>query len=209
VNDWLAILENFLPSEVIQNLTFKNVAISDSETKSLFDIDKFKSVKSILSSGQNIILYMVTEILSHIRSDSLILYDEPETHLHPNAISSLMNSLFDLVERFHSFCVIATHSPLIIQEIPARNIFVIEREGNAASVRALERESLGENLTVITQDIFGNGEVPRNFIKSIQVLLSKGKSFDEIVQILESDNIPMTSNIKLYIKALQLSNEKS
>jgi hypothetical protein len=78
-----------------------------------------------------------------------------------------------------------------------------------ASVRALERESLGENLTVITQDIFGNGEVPRNFIKSIQVLLSKGKSFDEIVQILESDNIPMTSNIKLYIKALQLSNEKS
>ena len=89
----------------------------------------------------------------------MILFDEPETHLHPNAISSLLNTIFRLVKRFESFCIIATHSPLIIQEIPARNIFIIERENNIAFVRELERESFGENLTVITQDIFGNKEI--------------------------------------------------
>ena len=155
-----------------------------------------------LSSGQNIILYMVTEILSHIRFDSLILYDEPETHLHPNAISTLMNTLFDLVKRFQSFCVIATHSPLIIQEIPSRNIFVIEREDNSASIRGLERESLGENLTVITQDIFGNAEVAKHFVTTIQDLITKGKTYSQIIELLESDHLPITSNIKLYIKAL-------
>lgn len=113
-----------------------------------------------------------------------------------------MNTLFDLVKRFQSFCVIATHSPLIIQEIPSRNIFVIEREDNSASVRGLERESLGENLTVITQDIFGNGEVSKHFITTIQGLIKKGKTYSQIIELLESDHLPITSNIKLYIKAL-------
>lgn len=200
-NEWYKILSNFIVPEIL-DIAFVKVEDFIVQHNYVFSESKFVEIRKVLSSGQSIILFMISEILSQIRFDSLILFDEPETHLHPNAISALLNTLFSLVKRFKSFCVIATHSPLIIQEIPARNIFVIERNDDLAFVRGLERESFGENLTVITQDIFGNKEVPRHFISLIEELISKGKSYSEIISILESDNLPITSNIRLYIKAL-------
>ncbi len=200
-NDWYKILSNFIIIDIL-DIAFEKVEDFINSYNYIFKEDKFNEIRKFLSSGQSIILFMVSEILSQVRYDSLILFDEPETHLHPNAISALLNTLFDLVKRFQSFCVIATHSPLIIQEIPARNIFVIERENNLAYTRSLERESFGENLTVITQEIFGNRETPRHFINLISELVSKGKSYEEIVTILETDNLPVTSNVRLYIKAL-------
>jgi predicted ATPase len=197
---WINILRNFLPAEILEYINVKEI-----DDVRFFDKAEFEKVKLKLSSGQSIVLYMVTEILSNIRFDSLILFDEPETHLHPNAISALMNTLFALVKEFESFCVIATHSPLIVQELPSDNIFVIERDGNSAFVRGLERESLGENLTVITQDIFGNREVPKHFINLISELIAKGKSYPEIISLIESSSLPITSNIRLYIKTLMAS----
>jgi len=199
--DWIEILKKFLPNEIIESLRFKEIT-DDGKTFYPFDVDLFEKTKSKLSSGQSIILFIISEILSHIRYDSLILYDEPETHLHPNAISALVNTLFELVKRFQSFCIIATHSPLIIQEIPSRNIFIIEREEKSSRVRQLEWESLGENLTVITQDIFGNSQVPKHYMTTIQYLIHLQKNYDEIIKIMESDNLPVTSNIRLYVKTL-------
>jgi predicted ATPase len=203
---WNNILSRFLSNEIIEQLQFKELQLNVDKKTYVFDYEKFNSIKYKLSSGQNIILYLVSEILAQIRFDSLILFDEPETHLHPNAISALINTIFELVRTFQSFCIIATHSPIIIQEIPARNIFVIERDENKANIRGLERESFGENLTIITQDIFGNREVPRHFIKLISELVSKGKQYSEIVSILETENLPISSNISLYIKSLMTKN---
>jgi len=200
-NYWYEILNNFIDKDFIDGVFDKEEFAVGHFNYSFIEY-KFNDIRRHLSSGQSIILFMISEILSQIRYDSLILFDEPETHLHPNAISALLNALFDLVSKFESFCIIATHSPIIIQEIPARNIFVIERENNSAYIRQLERESFGENLTVITQEIFGNREEPRHFINLIRKLISKGKTYSEILSILESDNLPVTSNIRLYIKAL-------
>lgn len=200
-NEWFKTLCNFILPEILE-IAFDKEEDFINDYNYIFKEDRFSDIQIMLSSGQSIILYMISEILSQIRFDSLILFDEPETHLHPNAISALLNALFTLVKRFKSFCVLATHSPLIIQEIPARNIFILERENDSAYVRELERESFGENLTTITQDIFGNREVPRHFIKLIEDLISKGKMYSEIVSILESDQLPISSTIRLYIKTL-------
>lgn len=200
-NEWFKTLSNFIVPEILE-IIFDKEEDFINESNFVFKEERFSDIQIMLSSGQSIILYMISEILSQIRFDSLILFDEPETHLHPNAISSLLNALFTLVGRFRSFCVLATHSPLIIQEIPARNIFILEREDDSAYVRELERESFGENLTTITQDIFGNREVPRHFIKLIKDLISKGKTYSEIVSILETDQLPISTTIRLYIKTL-------
>lgn len=200
-NDWYKTLTSFIVPEIL-DVVFEKEEDFINQFNYKFNEHKFPEIRKMLSSGQSIILFLISEILSQIRYDSLILFDEPETHLHPNAISSLLNTLFSLVKRFKSFCVLATHSPLIVQEIPARNIFILEREDNLAYVRELERESFGENLTIITQDIFGNRDVPKHFITLIEELISKGKSYTEIISILETDQLPVTSNIRLYIKTL-------
>jgi predicted ATPase len=204
-NEWYQILTNFINVDIL-NIAFETREDFFSKESNYFFIEaKFVEINRILSSGQSIILYLISEILSQIRYDSLILFDEPETHLHPNSITALINTLYSIVDKFKSFCILATHSPIIIQEIPSRNIFVIERTGEYSTVRKLEKESLGENLTVITQDIFGTREIPKHFIILVQELLSKGKSYDEIISILESDNLPVSSNIRLYIKTLAIS----
>lgn len=43
------------------------------------------------SSGQIIMILILAEVLAYITEESLLLFDEPETHLHPNSISLFIN----------------------------------------------------------------------------------------------------------------------
>ena len=156
----------------------------------------------MLSSGQSIILYIISEIVANIRFDSIILYDEPETHLHPNAISQLINTLYELVNEFQSYCIIATHSPLIIREIMSKNVFVIEREGNYPSIRKIGIESFGENLTVLTDEVFGNRGIPKQYKLILERMVNNGFNFDQIINKLETDNVPLSLNARIYLKSL-------
>ena len=197
IGNWKVLLETFIPIQTVSQM-FE----SDWLGRYQFIPERFPDMYSTVSSGQNILLFIVTEIIAQIRYNSLLLYDEPETHLHPNAISELMNMIFELVHRYDSFCIIATHSPIIIQELQSRNIYVIEREGNYTSTRRLEKEPFGENLTVITDEIFGNREVPRHYFKLLRRLVNEGREFGEILSLIENDGVPLSLNARLFIKLL-------
>jgi predicted ATP-binding protein involved in virulence len=143
----------------------------------------------------------MTEIIANIRRDSLLLFDEPETHLHPNAISQLMNVIYELVNKFQSYCIITTHSPLIVQEVLSKSVKVIEKHENLVSVRQIAIESFGANLTTLTEEVFGNREIQKQYKKIINRMISNGKSYDDIVGILEREGFPLSINISLYIKS--------
>jgi len=201
-HQWIRILENFLEEDILSLF----IIIGDDEEYEVSH-DGFSKARKMLSSGQSILLYIITDIVANIRYDSIILYDEPETHLHPNAISQLMNTIFELVNRFQSFCIIATHSPLIIRELLSKNVYVINKEGTVSAVHKLERETFGENLTVLTDEIFGNREIPKQYRRILNKLVSAGNNFDEVLEKLESDDIPLSLNARLYLKSIV--NEKS
>ncbi|MBS1659496.1 MAG: AAA family ATPase [Bacteroidetes bacterium] len=203
VKEWKSILKKFTPSDFLAALFIE--APDEHGNHEIFDLEQYALRQRMLSSGQSILLYILTEIVAQIRLDSLILYDEPETHLHPNAISELMNSLFYLVEKFESFCIIGTHSPLIVQEMHSRDVYILTRnnEANLTEIRTLEQESFGENLTIITDEIFGNRTIPRHYMQKLKELVDENKTFDEIVRLLEPDaEIPLNLNVKLFIKSL-------
>ena len=157
-----------------------------------------------MSSGQSILMYVVTEILANIREDSLVLFDEPEMHLHPNAISKLVTMLNQILERFDSYAILATHSPIILQEMPSKNVLVFERTGDIPSVRGLGIESFGENITTITKNVFETVNTEPNY-KTVLKNLSKTRTFDE-VSILFNERLSLNSEI--YLKSCY-KNEKS
>lgn len=195
---WRNILLNFIDDDIVNGFIVQD----DSERNSLtVNIEYFNKVKEKLSSGQSILLFVISEIISNIRLDSLILFDEPETHLHPNAISQLMNLIYDLVHQFESYCIISTHSPLIIQELLSKNVYVIERHENTPSIRKIGLESFGENLTVLTEEVFGNKEISKQYKKIVSSLVDENYTYEEIVRKLESDGIPLSLNTRLYIKS--------
>jgi hypothetical protein len=94
-----------------------------------------------------------------------------------------------------------THSPLIIQELLSKNVYVIERNGNVPDIRKIGIESFGENLTTLTEDVFGNREIPKQYTKIIDEQVNKGKSFDDIISLIQFDEMPLSLNLRLYIKS--------
>lgn len=182
------------------------------DKKNLYDYEFNKDSVSIInkmSSGQKSIFLITTELIANIRYNSFILFDEPETHLHPNAITEFMNVIMELLQEFNSFGLVATHSPLIVREIFSENIFVLDKDETTLRVRKLEFETFGENLTTITNEIFGNRDVPKYYQKRIEELVESGKTYKEIESELQGE-VPLNLNIKILIKSLiQNRDEKS
>ncbi len=168
------------------------------------DVNRQNCIETFIrfSSGESMLFYIITKIISEIRFGSLILYDEPETHLHPNAISRLITALFALVEKFQSFCIISTHSPLVIQEIHARNIMILDREDKELHIRRMSKDSFGENLSVISEEIFDNKDVNKYHLELMRRMVEQRKTYDEIIGIFKFENLPVNLNTRLYLKAL-------
>lgn len=96
------ILETILPSSIMIELFLAN------EDEIKLDLDKLLAINKIISSGESTLLYLFCNIISNKRFDSLLLFDEPETHLHPNAITELMLAIYKLLYEFQSYAIIVT-----------------------------------------------------------------------------------------------------
>lgn len=210
------ILENILEKDTIEQFFLEesneedNIAFLNDEKKLSFQYNNIPSICNIISSGQNVLMYIFCNIIANIRYDSLILFDEPETHLHPNATSTLMTAIYKLIEDYKSYCIVSTHSPLIIREVLGRNVYVMEREDNYPSIRKIGLDSFGENLTVLTEEIFGNKEVAKYYQEKIRYLINQECSYERIVELLKTGNIPLSLNTTLFIKnIIESENAKS
>ena len=196
---WRTVLMNFIDVNILDEFILES---NDIKRDYEVDIKGFHSIKKRLSSGQSILLYIITQIVANIRVDSLLIYDEPETHLHPNAIVELMNTIYELVNEFEAYCLIATHSPMVIRELFSKNVFVMERHENVPSLRRIGLECFGENLGVLTDEVFGDKQMPKQYKKIIRNLIDAGNTFDQIVSLLEYDQFPLSLNARIYIANL-------
>ncbi len=157
-----------------------------------------KSEEILLSSGQSLIITTMTEVIAHIENESLLLFDEPETHLHPNALSNLIRMFNTLLIEFNSFAILSTHSPIIIQEIPSKFINLVERIDNNPYVRKLHIESFGENLTTITNEVFDVRNSESNY-KSWLENMAVTMSYDDILDTFENS---LSYNAMTYLNIL-------
>ncbi len=189
---------------ILQEYFKKLVAISGLNEETDFLHTKTNDFYKKFSSGQSILFYILTEVVANIEQESLILFDEPEIHLHPEAISQLISILNDLLVTFDSYAIIATHSPIVIQEIPAKYIYVFEREGDTPRIRRLGSESFGENLTAITENIFQTINIDENY-KQVLRTLSETMSYEEVNGLFESN---LSFNAKVYLGTLYNDTER-
>jgi predicted ATPase len=144
--------------------------LAESLNQEINDPDVEDSALSLLSSGQSILVHFVTSLLAWLEPNSLVLFDEPETHLHPNAVASLFNVLTAVLQEYESFAIVATHSPIVIQEIPAKRMIVFRREGNLTVAEPLLLESFGESITELTRHVFETNEVSTLYRRTLSRL---------------------------------------
>ena len=155
-------------------------ALMNLENLEKFEKDATKLFKK-LSSGHKIVLLTITRLVETLEERSLILIDEPESHLHPPLLSSFIRVLSDLLINRNGVSIIATHSPVVLQEVPKECIWKLRRIGAEAKVDRLEIESFGENVGILTQEIFGLEVTDSGFHKILKELVEKSESYEDAV----------------------------
>lgn len=191
------ILKEILPEATIEAL------FQESDGKYLLNTSVLKEVRQKLSSGESTLLYLLTSVVSTLRFDSLLLFDEPETHLHPNAITTLISALYKLLEEFQSYAIVATHSPLVIREIKSRQVRVMERFGDRSLIRKVQQETLGANISALVDEIFGNKDIPKYYRESILRLVKNDfATAEDIYQAIGTDVNSLPIGLQIFIKSL-------
>ncbi|MEN4958679.1 AAA family ATPase [Pseudomonas syringae] len=107
------------------------------------------------STGHKIAALVVTSLIAVTVPSSLVLFDEPETHLHPPLLAALMHAVRAIMANNNSFCIIASHSPVVVQETLGADVRVIKRDGDWAFVEGVGNETFGESIGLITSEVFG------------------------------------------------------
>lgn len=150
------------------------------------DRDQFNnSAKSLfdrMSSGHAIVLLTVTKLVETVEEKTLVLLDEPETHLHPPLLSAFTRALSDLLINRNGVAIIATHSPVVLQEVPKSCVSILRRTRLIANVDRPESETFAENVGILTREIFGLEVSKSGFHDLLAGSVSGGKHYEEIEQ---------------------------
>lgn len=129
---------------------------------------------SNLSSGELSLFFRFFSLLEVIEDDSLVLIDEPETHLHPKWIQKFMIMLWEVFKSFRVHILIATHSPFIVYEVPKECIVSLtyNDQGRVQQVPISER-TLGSAPMEVFQEIFNVKEYTGKLTKGIFEKITK------------------------------------
>lgn len=108
-----------------------------------------------LSSGHKIALLTVTELVARLEERTVVLFDEPEGHLHPPLLSALVRAISLILTEKNAFAIIATHSPVVLQEVPRPCVFRVLHTVDGTRFSPIEMESFGESVGGLTRAVFG------------------------------------------------------
>jgi predicted ATPase len=77
--------------------------------------------------SEGLLYFLAFAALRHLDPPSLVLIEEPENGLHPARIREVVRMLRVLAEEMNTQVVMATHSPLVINELKPDEVTVVTR----------------------------------------------------------------------------------
>tara|TARA_R110000868_G_scaffold138329_1_gene352291 strand:+ start:12798 stop:14366 length:1569 start_codon:yes stop_codon:yes gene_type:complete len=134
-----------------------------------------------MSSGHTIVLLTITRLVATVEEKTFILLDEPESHLHPPLLSAFIRALSDLLYDRNGVAIIATHSPVVLQEVPKSCVWKINRSGVSMKSTRPDIETFGENVGALTRDVFGLEVSKSGFHDILAESVNKGDSYEEVL----------------------------
>lgn len=154
---------------------------------------------SKMSSGQITMLYRFLPLIIEIEDNSVILIDEPETHLHPTWCQQYVHYLVSLFGSYKSHIIIASHSPMIASEVPLECIVGLKQMNDRITQYFPHDRTFGSSPDTILRDVFNLDSLTGVFYK---------QKLGQLISYLESDNsIEIKEAIEMY-KSLSTSPEK-
>jgi predicted ATPase len=134
-----------------------------------------------LSSGHKIVLLTITKLVERVEERTLVLMDEPEAHLHPPLLAAFIRAVSDLLINRNGVAIVATHSPVVLQEVPRSCVWKLRRHGGGAVVERPEIETFAENVGRLTHEVFGLEVTRSGFHKMIAEAITAGDDFNDVL----------------------------
>lgn len=135
----------------------------------------------LLSSGHKIVVLTITRLVELVDDHTLVLIDEPESHLHPPLLGSFIRAVSELLIRRNGVGILATHSPVVLQEVPKNCVTVLARSGDAVGATRPEAETFAENVGVLTREAFGL-EVTESGYHRMLASASQGAAYQDVLE---------------------------
>lgn len=138
---------------------------------------------SHMSSGELSMFYRFFRLIGAMTDDSLVLIDEPETHLHPRWIQRYVLLIKEILGSFRAHIILATHSPLVAADVPKRCIVGMRvREDGRVEQYPVNDKTMGTSPQEILREVFQlkhyQGDMTRMTIDRIENLLNEGRLED-------------------------------
>lgn len=167
-----------------------------------FDLDEMAASGALpysyLSAGQRIVLSIASELIRNMSSRVLVMMDEPEIHLHPQLLSSLLAWMEDLLAERDAFAIVATHSPIVVQQVASSSVFVLRRLGAHPVILRPAVETFGANLTEIVREVFEDRAGDRSYQEILDRLIEAHGSPDKVMRLFGGQ---LGLNAQLYLRS--------
>ncbi|MCG5078681.1 AAA family ATPase [Paraburkholderia tagetis] len=156
-----------------------------------------------LSSGETSFLRFAAQASLYVENGSLLLLDEPETHLHPNFISRFVALLNELLVNTGSAAVISTHSAYFVREVFREQVTVLSTTSDGMVIsEPLRLQTFGADVGSISYFVFGEDEPSRLAAEVERSLLTQYQSWDKLYADYKDDLSPeMLGSLRLALEA--------
>ena len=130
-------------------------------------------------------MHLVSSLVAHSEPKSIVLIDEPESHLHPPLLAALMHAVRVILRRNDAFAVVATHSPVVVQETLSRHVSIVRRSGDEICIFRPQIQTYGESIGEITNEVFGLTADATDFHSALSSLVEKGLTLELIERLFD------------------------
>jgi predicted ATPase len=134
-----------------------------------------------MSSGHAVVLLTITKLIERSEEKTLVILDEPESHLHPPLLSAFIRAISDLLNRINGVAIIATHSPVILQEVPKSCVWKLYRSKLNSEFIRPDVETFGENVGVLTRDVFNLEVESSGFYDLLTKSVAENKTYEQVL----------------------------
>lgn len=192
---WIEAIEKLGSDEIFASMNlecFKDIYkdLKETMTGEQSDSSKFRNVYQEkltpfldrMSSGHACVLLIITRLVATVEEKTLVLLDEPESHLHPPLLSAFLRALSDLLYDQNGVAIIATHSPVVLQEVPKSCVWKIYRVGSNVTIDRPSIETFGENVGILTSEVFNLEVEHSGFHNLLKKSVRSGKPYKEIIE---------------------------
>lgn len=140
------------------------------------------SIFKKLSSGHKIVLLTLTRLVQVVEERTLVLLDEPEAHLHPPLLSAMIRAISELMVKRNAVAIIATHSPIVLQEVPATCVWLLDRFDGVPTAARPAIETFGEAIGILTREVFSLELVKSGYHQLLREVRDSSITYEDAIR---------------------------